>query len=104
MDRPVRKANEWPKSRVSYVYDRFLPRKVLSMVAGKRGEGKSLFAAWLAAQITTGQVIQPDGTLIGNRPAGKVWVNSMEDPPDAVVRWRLQAAGADLDRVFLTRR
>ncbi len=101
-DRPILKANEWPKSKVSYVYDGFLPRKLVSMVAGKRAEGKSLFAAWLAAQITMGQAIQPDGSLIGNRPAGKVWVNSMEDAPDSVARWRLQAAGADLDRVFLT--
>jgi hypothetical protein len=102
LDRSVRKANQWPKSRVTYVYERFLPRKVLSMVAGTLDEGKSLFAAWVAAQITTGQGIQADGTLVAGRPPGKVWYNTMEDAPDVVVRWRLQAAGADLGRVFLT--
>jgi hypothetical protein len=102
LERAVRTAKQWPKSKVTYVYDRFLPRKVLSMVAGKRGDGKSLFAAWVAAQITTGQGVQADGTLVGNRLPGKVWYNTMEDAPDVVVRWRLQAAGADLGRVFLT--
>jgi hypothetical protein len=102
MARKILKASEWPKSKVTYAYDGFLPRKALTMVAGKRGDGKSLFAAWIAAQITTGAGLQPDGTAVQDRAPGTVWYNTMEDAPDTIVRARLQAAGADLDRTILT--
>jgi AAA domain len=101
-EKKIMRASEWPKRRVTYAYDGFLPRKTLSMVAGKRGDGKSLFAAWITAQITTGVGLEPDGTADTNRKPGTVWYNTMEDAPDTIVRARLQAAGADLDRVFLT--
>jgi RecA-family ATPase len=101
-EKKIMRASEWPKRRVTYAYDGFLPRKTLSMVAGKRGDGKSLFAAWITAQITTGVGLELDGTADTNRKPGTVWYNTMEDAPDTIVRARLQAAGADLDRVFLT--
>jgi RecA-family ATPase len=98
----ILRASEWPKTKIEYVYDGYVPRKTLSMVAGKRGDGKSLFAAWLAGQITTGASISPDGTATNGGKPGVVWYNTMEDAPDTIVRARLQAAGADLDRTKLS--
>jgi hypothetical protein len=62
-----------------------MPKGMLSLVAGRPGQGKSLFAAMLAAEVSkTGYV------LFSNR----------EDPWPQVVRPRLEAAGAKLDHVI----
>jgi hypothetical protein len=38
VENKVLRASEWPRKRVTYSFDGFLPRKTLSMVAGKRGD------------------------------------------------------------------
>jgi putative DNA primase/helicase len=64
-----------------------IPQGFLTLVAGKPGEGKSLFAAYLAASLSqAGQDV--------------VFVAS-EDPRAQMVRPRLETAGADLDKVWL---
>ena len=68
------------------------------MVAGNPGLGKSQFTTYLAAQVSTG----------GNWPAregkcpyGSVLMLSAEDDVADTIRPRLEAAGADIDRVLV---
>jgi len=72
------------RRRVEYLWRDRLPKGMLALIAGRPGQGKSLLAAMLAAEISkTGDVI------FSNR----------EDPIAQVVRPRLEAAGAKLNRV-----
>lgn len=60
-----------------------MPFGKISVVAGQMGQAKSLFTAWLAAWTT---------------PSGVVMLSAEDDPADTV-RPRLEAVGADLERV-----
>lgn len=77
-------ADSVKRKRVEWLWRNRVPKGMLSLVAGRPGQGKSLFAAMLAAEASkTGEVI------FSNR----------EDPLAQVVRPRLEAAGAKLDRI-----
>lgn len=77
-------ADSVQRKRVEWLWRNRFPKGMLSLVAGRPGQGKSLFAAMLAAEVSkTGDVI------FSNR----------EDPLAQVVRPRLEAAGARLNRV-----
>ncbi len=67
----------------------------LALLGGREGIGKSTLAYDLAARVTRGQL---PGANFGT-PKGVVVVAS-EDPWEQVIRPRLMAAGADLERVF----
>jgi AAA domain/Bifunctional DNA primase/polymerase, N-terminal/Primase C terminal 1 (PriCT-1) len=62
-----------------------------TLLAGVGGLGKSTLACQWVAELTTGKL----------GPAGTALMVSFEDAAEEVVRPRLQAAGADLSRVFV---
>jgi hypothetical protein len=67
-----------------------IPEGAVSLLAGRPKLGKSLFAVWLAAQLSR-------GLLEGNyrdAPAGTLLI-AAEDPADTIVKARLIAAAAD---------
>jgi hypothetical protein len=68
-----------------------IPLALPSLLAGVQGLGKSMFTAWLAAQVTTG--------ADGFGGAGDVLLMSVEDDPNTTIAPRLIGAGADLERV-----
>lgn len=70
----------------------------LSMLDGDPGLGKSLLSLDLCARLSTGRP-WPDGSP-GPGPAPAIVLNG-EDGPADTVRPRLEALGADLDRVFV---
>src|SRR5207344_746875 len=77
-------ADSVQRRRVDWLWRNRFPKGMLSLVAGRPGQGKSLFAAMLAAEVSkTGDVI------FSNR----------EDPVAQVVRPRLEAAGGKLNRI-----
>ena len=78
--------SEYPRRRVEFVlpYVR-LPRGVVSVVVGWQGIGKGTITAALAADVT-------------QAGHGVAYVSD-EDSVEATIRPRLEAAGADLDRV-----
>lgn len=76
---------------------RFALGKV-SLIAGDPGLGKSQLTAFLAAKVTTGGE-WPNGE--GVAPPGHVVMLSCEDDLADTIRPRLEAAGADLDRVHV---
>lgn len=91
----LKRASDVTATRVHWLFERILPLNTLSVLAGDSGLGKSTIAlAWVAAA-TRGEL--PGDTL---GAAVNVLIVSPEDDPGAVTRPRLEAAGADLDRVF----
>jgi len=72
-----------------------LPVGSLALAAGWAGLGKSQFAAWLASRITRGTL---PGCLWG-RPSSVIYA-AREDSWEMTIRPRLDAAGADTDRVY----
>jgi RecA-family ATPase len=75
-----------------------IARGKVTLVAGDPGLGKSQFTAYLAARVTTGQ-LWPAGE--GRPPKGNVIMLSAEDDIADTIRPRLEAAGADIDRVHV---
>jgi hypothetical protein len=72
----------------------------LGLLDGDPGDGKSQFTGWLVSEISRGRVL-PNGASMS--PASCFLFN-FEDLPGAVIKKRLQANGADLDRVFIQTR
>lgn len=81
--------------RVRWGWDGRMPIGELTLIPGREGAGKSLFLAWLAAQITRGTL---PGEFEGE-PRSVLYVAS-EDSWSYTVGPRMAAAGADLDRIF----
>ncbi len=81
--------------RVRWVWDGRMPRAALSLVAGEKGLGKSLLTnADIPAKLTRGEL---EGELFGT-PAD-VLIATVEDSWEGVIKARLVAHGADLDRI-----
>ena len=85
------KAVEWPWP------ERIAIGKV-TMLAGEGGLGESTLLFDIAARVSRGGDGWPDGD-VRNTP-GVVLILSSEDDPADTVKPRLQAAGADMSRIF----
>jgi len=83
--------------RVRWLWPGHLPRGKVVDLSGDPGVGKSTLALDIAARVSTGRAM-PDGAG-GGRPRG-VLILSAEDGLADTIRPRLEAAGADLDRVI----
>ena len=70
----------------------------VTLIAGNPGLGKSQLTAFLAAKVTTGSRWPADE---GTSPKGSVLMMSAEDDVADTVRPRLEAVGADVDRVHI---
>jgi len=81
--------------RVEWLWENRLARGKLTLVAGDPGIGKSQISLDIAARISTGDS-WPDGR---RAPLGNVVILSAEDSSNDTLRPRLEAAGADLQRV-----
>jgi hypothetical protein len=80
---------------VHWAWHERIPNGSLTVVPGREGIGKSLFLAWLTAQITRGLL---PGCFFGTpRP---VIYAATEDSWSHTIGPRLYAAGADLDAVY----
>jgi hypothetical protein len=78
-------AQDTKEERVEWIIDQRIPRSLITMVAGRPGQGKSLFTAWLAAHVSQ----QGEAVLFSN----------VEDLRGATTRPRLRVAGADLSKI-----
>jgi len=72
-----------------------IPLNSLAIAAGGPGLGKSQYACWLTARVTTGTL---PGELYG-KPRGVIYA-ATEDSWSMTIAPRLVAAGADMDLVF----
>jgi hypothetical protein len=71
---------------IDYLWRDRLPQGMIAVVAGRRDQGKGLFAAHVAADIS--------------KAGGNVLYSAFEDDAARMTKPRLVAAGADLDRVI----
>ena len=85
---------------IDWLWPDYLPKGMLTILAGEGGTGKSTIAFNLAATITNGGC-WPDGTRC-NGP-GNVLIFSTEDDPETVIQPRLMAAGANLNHYGIIR-
>ncbi|MBV9143433.1 MAG: AAA family ATPase [Pseudonocardiales bacterium] len=97
---PVRRVRLTPASairlrRVSWLWEGRIPTGAVTVVPGREGTEKSLLLAWLAGQITRGEL---PGCREGD-PRAVVYAAS-EDSWAHTIAPRLHAAGADLDLVY----
>jgi hypothetical protein len=88
-------ASTFKPARVRWGWRDRMPVGELTLVPGREGVGKSLFLAWLAAQITTGAL---PGEWEGT-PRSVLYIAS-EDSWSYTIAPRMLAAGADLDLVY----
>jgi hypothetical protein len=97
---PTRRVVLTPASAITleptfWLWDERIPAGAITIGPGREGIGKSLFCAWLTAQITTGAL---PGVHHGQ--ARSVIYAATEDSWSRTIAGRLHVAGADLDRVF----
>jgi hypothetical protein len=82
---------------VSWLWRDVMPMARLTLLSGEPGIGKSVLALDMAARVTRGLGWPASDQ---KAPQGNVVLLSPHDHPEETVRSRLQAAGADADKVF----
>lgn len=83
---------------VTWAWDKYFPLGKLVLIEGDPGDGKSILTTDLAARFSTG-VLMPDGSN-GAGPWPVIMVSAEDDLDDTIVP-RLEAAGADLNKLHL---
>ncbi|HWW63507.1 MAG TPA: bifunctional DNA primase/polymerase [Sphingomonadaceae bacterium] len=69
----------------------------IGLLDGDPGDGKSQFTGWLVSEVSNGRAL-PNGIKL---PPENCFLFNFEDLPGAVIKKRLEANGADLERVFI---
>jgi len=83
------KASQVRSERVDWLWEERIPRRMISVVAGRPDQAKGLFAIAVGAAVT--------------QQGGNVLHSAIEDSRSIMTKPRYEAAGADLDRVDLWR-
>ncbi len=92
----LRRISEIVATLVSWLWPGRIARGKVTIIAGNPGSGKSQLSVEIAAIVTTGGVFPVDQQQC---EAGNVVFMNGEDNPADTIRPRLEAAGADLERV-----
>jgi DNA-binding transcriptional ArsR family regulator len=85
---------------ICWLWRNYVPIGKLTIVEGDPGQGKSLVLADLVARVTT-NALMPDGSASDLPGPANVLLLVAEDDIADTIRPRMEAAGADLSRVFL---
>ncbi len=94
----LRKLSDIPASEIEWIWRGRIPLAKPTQIGGDPGVGKSLLTLEIAARVTTGRP-WPDGEHAPE--VGRVIMMSAEDDAADTLRPRLEAAGADIDRVLI---
>lgn len=90
---------------VEWLFEGRIPRGILTTFVGLPGSGKSTLCQFLASKVSTGNGMKLEGEGLGKgeewsrREPGEVIMFVFEDDAGSVVRPRLEAMGADLERI-----
>lgn len=84
---------------VDWLWNERIPRGMITIIGGKPDQGKGLFVNYLAAEVSKMKFRNEDGTLRYGRSIYSV----AEDSYGIMIRPRLEAAGAIIKNVDLTR-
>jgi len=93
------KASTVQTRKVGWLWDGYIAVRKLTLLEGDPGDGKSVLTVDLAARLSTGAPM-PDGSRNRFGPINVVMVSGEDDMDDTTVP-RLEAAGADLNRIHL---
>ena len=85
---------------MAWIWPNYVPANKITVVEGDPSRGKSLLVADLVARVTSGRTM-PDGSIGDLVGPVNVLILASEDDAADTLRPRLEAAGADLDRIFL---
>src|SRR5215469_4135388 len=94
----TRRISEIEAKPVSWLWPGRIARGKLTIIAGNPGLGKSQITASIAGIVTTGGVWPVDG--VRSAPGDVIFLTAEDDPADTL-RPRLEAAGADLERIHV---
>lgn len=99
-DNPIeyRRLSDIEAKPINWLWPDRIARGKVSMIAGNPGLGKSQITASLSAIVSTGSQWPVDRT---SSQAGNVIILSAEDDAADTIRPRLEAAGADLTKIFI---
>ena len=93
----VRSASSVKPEALEWLLRGKIPLAKLTAMDGNPGTGKTALLLDVAARVSTGSEM-PDGAMA---PSGRVLILNREDGAGDTIRPRLEAAGADLDRIVL---
>src|SRR5262249_33664995 len=93
----MRKASEIAIEPVRWLWEQRIAIGKLCLIAGEPGLAKSQVTLWLAAAVTTADMLPFSSAA----PHGSVVILSAEDTPEDTIIPRLKAVGADLDRISI---
>jgi hypothetical protein len=93
----IRSADEWPEVALRWLWPGRVPMGQVTAMIGPRGAAKSYLIAEIAARLSNGDP-WPDQPDIGQEPA-EALILSAEDDLDGMIKPRLRACGADLNKV-----
>ncbi len=101
--RGEKKMSEVTPEKVDWLWYGRMAKGKISIIDGDPGLGKSVMTMDLAARVSTGKLF-PDGDdvgLVDDVDVGSVILMNAEDGEADTIRPRLDAAGADVDRVVM---
>lgn len=87
------------RENIAWLWPGRFPLETVSMLVGDPGLGKSMVTLGVAATVSNGGRWPIHGE--GEAPVGEVVLVSGEDSPSNTIRPRLEAAGANLDRIHV---
>ena len=93
----VTRVSDVKSETINWVWDGRVPLRKVTVLDGDPGLGKSMMSLDVTARVTTGRAM-PDGTP---GVSGGVVILSAEDDIACTIRPRLEAAGADINRVVV---
>ena len=93
-----RRMSSYAKKKIYWLWQDRIPFGSLCTIAGDPDEGKSLITLYVTARVSCGEKLYDNTT--DTEPA-EVLILSAEDDPETTLRPRLEAAGANLDRIHL---
>lgn len=93
----IRPFSEVADEKLEWLWYPYICLGTIGLLDGDPGDGKSQFTGWLVSEVSQGRVL-PNGMRI---PPANCFLFNFEDLPGAVIKKRLEANGADLERVFI---
>jgi hypothetical protein len=94
----VKRMSSYRSKKLYWLWQNRIPFGALSTIAGDPDEGKSLITLYLAARVSRGERLFDNSE---DTKAAEVLLLSAEDDPEITLRPRLEATGADLDKIHL---
>lgn len=94
-----RRLSAVPSKKVKWLVPGLVPCGEISVVGGDGGVGKGLYLAKMVAHVSTGKPNEFFPELLAE--PGNVLILAGEDSPETVLRPRLLAAGADINKVAI---